>query len=173
VQTVNIAERLQQATDVRACFSKSWGSIGRIIRWFTRGKTSHSFMTFALPDLPVREVLEATWPNVVIRPSLAGEANAGEYKPPAGVDLKAGLLVVAKLLGEPYDLGGLVGMAPVELLRRIGWHIANPLQSDRAEFCSELLCLAMHVAKWPGVEKLDPSTTDPEQLRRICEAAHG
>lgn len=169
---MTIYERLQQATDVRVGFSRSDGFISKVIRWFTRGKVSHALLTFSLPGLPVREVLEADWPGVQIRPFKAGELCA-EYRPPAGVDLKHGLLEASKQLGAMYDYAGLGGMGPVEVARRIGWEIRNPTQSFKAWFCSELACFAMQRAKWPGVEGLENGSTDPEQLRKVCEARHG
>ena len=169
---MTVYERLMQATDVRVGFSTSDGAISRIIRWFTRGKVSHAVLTFALPGLPVREVLEADWPGVQIRPLKLGELCC-EYQPPVGVDLHSGMVEAAKELGRMYDFAGLGGMAPVELARRIGWHVRNPTQSPRAWFCSELAAIAMQRARWPGVDSLDAGATDPEQLRQVCEASHG
>jgi len=167
-------QRLEQVRDVQVGFSSSDGFIGRAIEWFTRGGPSHVIMPFQLPDRSSRDVFEATWPKIIIRPFVPGETNSGLYRPPPGVDMDSALKVVARAcLADHYDLGGLVGMIPVEMLRRVAVYIANPVQSKHQEFCSCLADMTMRVARWPGTERLDPHSTDPGQLRKVCEACHG
>ncbi len=192
---MNPIDRLKQATDYRVCFCSSSGVLGKLIKFFEHGQATHAALSFALPDLPCRLVLEAAENGVVIRPEVSGEWWE-QYSPTATVNMLPGLIAAASLVGEGYDFGGLVGMAPVEIERHgeLGAVVAavagapagavaaevsivlpdrNYLQSPGREFCSELVCLAMQASKWPGSESLDRHATDPEQLRQVCKSNHG
>jgi hypothetical protein len=143
--------------------SGSRGWIGRLIRFFQGGDINHAFI--------LRRDPVTGWMNLGADPggwlsTPAEKARENKvvrlYLPPPGVDLNVGLAKLRYLLGEKYDVGGLVGMAWVLLLRKFGKKVANPLQSKRAVFCSEIVDMVLDRS---GCDLgLKDGAVDPRQL---------
>lgn len=157
------------ATATRIGFSTSKTSwVSKIIRWFTDGKTSHTFLVYYDEDFKRDMVLEATQGGFRIVPFSHYEKSlVAIFTPKYSVD--EGLQKAVDWLGENYDYEGLLGMAWVELGRWLGrkWH--NPLHSAHAMFCSEAVVRIMQGANYPGSEVFDPASTDPEMLLKFFQ----
>jgi hypothetical protein len=81
------------------------------------------------------------------------------------IDVDLGFKRSFEWLGQRYDYAGLFGMLPVVIARFFRHKISNPLSSKHAMFCSEETTRMLQFANYPGAEKLDAPTTDPEDLR--------
>jgi len=164
---------------VTILFSSSNAWISRAIRWFSRklgrdkGRASHASVSLDLGVLHI--VAEATFPGgarVLTRPRWDREhTKLAEYRV-VMADPVVPLDVSLDLLGEDYDLPGLLGYVPVLIARWFGRKIRNPFASARKQVCSEFayrLITRLHgdVPEWRGC---DCETVLPDDLWERIEA---
>jgi len=125
--------------DVRLVFTASQSWFGRLIRWFTKSKTSHVFIEFPVWDR--RMVVESTVGGT--RMVLATKARHGvvaEYK--LNVETKPSLIKLMPYLGTPYDYSGLLLLAWARIA--LSWakaKVKQPLWGTKAVKCSELVAV--------------------------------
>lgn len=142
--------------------------ISRIIRWFTKGRTSHTFVVYWDTDFERDMIMEATEGGFKITPFSRYEKSlVAIFVPKYPIDV--GLKKAVDWLGEGYDYEGLFGMAWVELGRWLKrkWH--NPLHNSKTMFCSEAVVRILQDSSYPGADKFDPASTDPEMLLEFFE----
>jgi hypothetical protein len=149
--------------------TNSW--LSRIIRWATRSKVSHVSIGTSMQGVPV--VIEASGLGVRIYPrkrwakSRTVVAEARFY-----VDISDEIPYAIEFVGDRYDYAGLIGFLVVLPLRWLGRKVKNPLGSSRAFICSELPLRLDREHRIPEWEGLDPETTTPEDLLRLCRIGH-
>lgn len=150
----------------RIGFSTSKSSwISRIIRWFTKSTTSHCFIVYYDDEWGRDMVMESEG-------GLGGAVRIVPFEVIGGIialitpkhDIEVGMNKMADRLGQMYDYGGLFGMAWVILGRWLKKKWANPWQSSKAMFCSELVAQVLIDSNYPGADKLTPHNTDPQML---------
>lgn len=152
-------------------FSTTDEYLQRLIRWFTRSKTSHCWFSTELEGVPV--IVHATIGGIKIEPRVTWEKHnkiVSEFA--YSSDISEGVKHAFTLLGTKYDYVALLGYIFVIFWKRwFGKKIKNFLASPNAMVCSELLVnLAKHgsISEW---ENLDPERTTPQDLLSICESS--
>lgn len=144
--------------------SRAWYS--RLIRWFTKSKCSHTFLLVKMLDelLVFQE-----------GPLGYGAKSFEDFKTQNQVvdlvhvaGLEDGFKKSLPDLGTPYGYLPLLGMFPVMIARRLGWHMKNPLRGIHTPFCSARNAqIIKDSPKNPFFERaqdLDPMSTSPEDL---------
>jgi len=147
----------------------SW--ISRIIRWFTRSTVSHCFIVYDDLEWGRQMIMESEGGlggSVRIVNFNAASQDIVKLVTPK-YDIEPGMRRMVDRLGEVYDYQGLFGMAWVELGRWLKKKWRNPWQSSKAMFCSELVAQVLKDSKYPGAEKFDPGSTDPQMLLEFFE----
>lgn len=148
----------------------SW--ISRIIRWFTRSTVSHCFIVYHDDEWKRDMIMESEG-------GLGGSVHIVKFNPNSSsivklvapkFDIEVGMNKMVDRLGEPYDYTGLFGMAWVEIGKWLKKKWANPWQSSKAMFCSELVAQVLIDSKYPGADKFVPADTDPQMLLEFFEA---
>lgn len=147
----------------RIAFSTSDGFVSKAIRCFTGSKVSHCFFVYWDEDFQRDMVMEATKGGFRIVPFAHYVDQVVEIITPAH-DVDPGLKAAVDWLGTAYDYTGLIGMIFVEVGRWLKRKWKNPLQSAHAMFCSEVVLRSLQSANYPGADKLDPGSTDPQML---------
>ncbi len=157
-------------------FTTSDWFVSRIIRWATRAKVSHAFVILRGTDLGDM-VLEAGWDGWRLRPLVTWLTGSTRIVAllEAPADRAAAVAAAAqgatKDVGEPYDYGGLLGMACVAFGRWLGKKRRNPFRSSTSMFCSDaVVAEILQPAGWPGADKLDPQSVSPEDLLEFLDA---
>ena len=150
--------------NARIGFSTSTAWYSDIIRRATRAKVSHTFLLLTLWGREV--VLEEGvfgW-SMRTRENFERSGNriVEVVKPEVPIDVAVRQSL--DWLGQRYDYAGLVGMAWVMFCRWLHKKVRNPLASHHAMFCSEANTRILQIAQYPGAERLNPSTTTPEDL---------
>lgn len=143
--------------------SRSW--ISAVIRWFTRSKVSHAFISYYDPVYQEPMVLEAdsTGFRIITLARFNTSNQVVEMVPPK-IDVSGSMAFIGQWLGTPYDWKSLFGEGLVMLLRRLGRRIRNPFTSSSKLICSESVVRLLQHAKYPGAETLIPDSTSPEDL---------
>ena len=156
--------------NIRIGFSTSKTSwISKAIRWFTAGKSSHTFVVYEDTNFGRTMVMEATQGGFKITPFSQYEPSiVAIYTPKYPID--TGLKVAIDWLGEGYNYEGLFGMAWVELGRWLKRKWRNPWRSSTTMFCSEAVARIMKDSSYPGTEGWEVQSVDPEMLIEFFEA---
>ena len=145
-------------------FSCAPGPLSFVVRKLTRSEASHCFFSFKLAGTPL--VLHADHRGVSIESRKIFDAEnktVGEFQLLTGLDACIDELLAD--LGRPYDYGGLVGQGWVLLGQTFGRRWENPLQSNNAWYCSELVT---HFLQEAGDNiPYDPSQVSPGLLMEI------
>jgi len=155
-------------TLITLLFSTSRSPVSRIIRWLTQSTVSHVAVLYRDEALDMQVVLEASTHGYTLTAyEVWLRRNRLVRSITADADLLAGLRKVAHEMGEEYDYGGLFGMVFVLLGRRLKrtWH--NPLQSNRALFCSEAVVKILQAGGCQRARDVVPETTSPEDLLQL------
>lgn len=158
--------------EVRVGFSTTTSLTSRLIRFFTRSKVSHTWVSFRDETLDKTIVMHATrigynvetWKQFTSHNELVA-MYACDY------DLKPGLQFVADWLGTRYDFEGILGFLWVLFLRWFNIKRKNPFRDTKRLFCSEAVVMILkssEAIQIPRVRKLDRETTDPEDLLELC-----
>lgn len=158
--------------EIRVGFSTTNALSSRLIRFFTRSKVSHTWFSFRDETLDKTLVMHATrigynvetWKKFTSHNTLVAMFGC-DY------DLRPGLQKVANWLGTKYDFEGILGFLWVLFLRWFNIKRKNPFRDTKRLFCSEAVIVglkATEALEIPRVQKLDPETTDPEDLLELC-----
>jgi hypothetical protein len=145
-------------------FSASTGIVGKVIRWFTRGRVSHAYATYYSETLQDVFVIEANFWGYNLTPHekwIKKNKVVAEFT--CERDLAPGLRYVAKWLGATYDFWSAFGLAA---RRWFGKWYRNPLRDPKKLHCSE--AVTMLLAKVGLAESLDPESATPEDLYSYC-----
>ena len=148
--------------------TRKYNIVSKIIRFLTKSKVSHSFLVLKESYFEQEFVLEATTEGVRLVPFKKFEHEndvIGVFTPDVPID--AGVRAQVELIGEMYDVPGLLGSAFVLLGRWFKKKWKNPFRSTKSQFCSELVTRALQSAKYPGTEDLDPESTTPQDLYEL------
>jgi hypothetical protein len=160
-------------------FSRSTGgplsrALGWLIRKFTGGTVNHAFFLYFDENVGVWMTLGANANGVTLIPLDEFRKDreiAHLYKPVAG-SLWDGVHALHEAIGIGYDFSGLLGMAGVELLRRLGvtrpvnW-LDNPHRLFCSEYCAQVL---IYTTTLPDADfrahlrRMRPDTIDPAML---------
>lgn len=159
-------------------FSRSTGgplrrALGWLIRAFTGGRVNHAFFLYRDAYLGTWMTLGANASGVTLVP-LREFRRTREivhlWKPVVG-SLWEGVRALHDEIGVGYNFSGLVGMAGVELLRRLGVkRPVNWLDDPHRLFCSEYCAQVLIRAALPDVgfgarlRRMRPDTIDPTML---------
>lgn len=160
-------------TNVRIGFSTSSSLISRVIRFFTRGKASHTY--FLLDFERWKIVIGADWNGVVAQSKKrfeeAGNKTLAIFSSQdLDFDLDRGMPFLMDRLDVGYDYLGLFGMAFVEVASWFGKRIENPWGSPYKQFCSEAAGEMLRHINFPGSEVLNPRSLDPNELWNFLQA---
>lgn len=156
---------------VKVLFSTSNDLISKLIRWFTKGKVSHSAIETKLAGVPI--VMHAVAGGVKIVPKtkwLKDNTLVASFSTKANLD--SGIIHSVHHLGDKYDYVGLFGMIWVIVARWLGKKIKNPWASANAVICTEFVLHLDHnklIKEW---KKLDIEATTPQQLLDATRASH-
>jgi hypothetical protein len=143
--------------------------LSALIRWFTNARCSHTFVV--VPEGGrniVYEEADTGYSKIPLDDFLAGNTLIALRRP--RVPLDVGWKKSLPELGQKYGELELDGMAIVLLARRFGWHIANPLRQRHAMICSARVTKIMQDSGDELAEKLDPASTDPEDVLLYLES---
>lgn len=154
---------------VKVAFSASQG-LGTLIRTFTGGDVNHAFLIFYDPVFDTELMLGANANGLTIEPLDAFTDPIVHVFEPIDPNkgLEMGLRLWVHLLNKPYDFAGLVGMAAVEIARKIAnCQISNPLQAEQKLFCSEFVRKVLTSSRYEVLPEIEAGDCDPAQL---CEA---
>jgi hypothetical protein len=153
----------------RIAFSTSKESIvSKIIRWFTKSRTSHCFLVYYDLDFDRDMVMESTEGGYKITPFSKYESSlVAIFEPKQSIDV--GLKKSVDWLEEDYDYSGLIGMAWVCLGKFLKRKWNNPFCSSKSMFCSEAVVKVLQLSNYPGSEQFDASSTSPEDLLKFFE----
>lgn len=146
--------------------SSDWSS--KIIRFFTRSKTSHVMIGLQL--FGVEMLLHCTGGGVQFTPRrkwMRDNYMVGEFT--CTVDLTYGLSHAVRHLGEKYDYLSLIGFLPILFFRWLKIKVKNPLASPKAMVCSEFVLHVDPEGKVPEWSGMDPETTTAQDLLELCE----
>ena len=153
-------------------FTKSNSWLSKVIRWFTKGRSSHVMIGTRVHGIEM--FLHATAGGIKFTPrprELRGSSLVAEYKVVPYVE--NGLRRAIEKVGDNYDYVGLVGYAiAIVFWRLLKKKIKNPLASSSSMVCSEFVCHLDRTGKMiPEFASLDPEVTHPEHLLKICESS--
>jgi len=149
-------------------FSTSPAIISRLIRWATRSRISHTFILVDDTMFQQPMVMEADWGGFRYTTyDFFLRSNTVVTIVEPKVPLDAAIRKAAQRLGENYAFDGIFGMVFVLLGRWLRRKWRNPFRSAHSVFCSEENTFIVQDAGWPGAEKLDPYSTDPEGLEEF------
>lgn len=148
--------------------------LSRAIRWFTESRVSH---TFFIVDWGGSEVMvEAHWNGFRVldfkqwRREKPGQLVA-IVEPHE--DLTPSFEALIPYLGQPYDVGGLFGMAWVLACGRfLQRKVNNPWDSHKALFCSEAVAQVLTWSRYPGWHTLAENVS-PDDLLEFFLAVPG
>lgn len=142
-----------------------------LIRKISGSKASHAWLMLRVEPFGHEFVFEATEWGVRLMPwGTFRRQNriVAVFEPQ--VPLDAAMPKAGAHLGAYYDFPGLVGMAFVILGRWFKRKWRNPFNSAKAMWCSELVAKVLKWADHPGVEKLSPTRTSPQDLLDLLKA---
>jgi hypothetical protein len=145
----------------------SW--ISGLIRWITRGKTSHVFLEYTSDLWGGRWAAESGSHGVRKIPASMARRNThivAEFG--CKFPTEAAIKKVAALIGERYDFGGLAVFAWAILTWRMcRKKFKKPMNNTRGQFCSEFVTRFLQAAgKYPADR--DPEFTSPQDLLDCC-----
>ena len=153
---------------VRIVFTASNTTMGKMIRWVTNGKCSHTFIQLPLPPFHGDFAIQAAFPKVEIVPISRARYNiVGEYA--CGFECDKGFEEIQYLIGEWYDFRGLALFGSIKVLWKLfKKKVKAPWQNAKAQFCSELVARFFMECKLPNTRDWIPERITPEDLRKYC-----
>jgi hypothetical protein len=162
-------ERSMREPAVSVIFTASNSLVGKIIRWITRGKSSHAMLQYFSAMWGIDWVIEASLPGVIQIPAKKARHNiVAEYL--CLFDANAPLKAMADYVGEMYDFEGIFILGWILLMKRwFGKKIRHPLSGPKSQFCSELVARFFQAAKLDGADKWNPEMITPEFLMEYCD----
>lgn len=154
--------------------ARRWNLLSAVIRFLTKSECSHSWLLYNDVDLKMLMVMEAhvTFQLVPYTAWLKDNRVVALVHP--GHDLVPGLRELALRLGSYYDVGGLLGMLPIEIgrwlqhtFRGLKLRLRNPWNNGRTLFCSEAVVVALRASSYPGASSLEAPSIGPQDLFRF------
>ena len=148
---------------IHVCFStQPKNLLSRLVRWFTKSKASHSFLTF--DALGRSWILESGVKGIVVLPldKFKDELVAAVQVPEISDEVLS--KVMDEHLGLDYDFTGLFGMGINYLGRWFKAKWKNPWNNPGSMFCSEFVVETLQEAGFPGADKLVAADTSPQDL---------
>lgn len=146
-------------------FSTGESLISKAIRYLTKGKFSHAFITYQDSVIESRMIMEAQWDGFHIKKWSHSPSVQEKYLlMTPKYDITGLPKACAEFLGNPYDYTGILGAIPVMILRFFRIKSRNLLEDGRAKFCSEAIALGLQKINYPNAEKLDAAQTTPQDL---------
>jgi hypothetical protein len=151
-------------SNIRIGFSSGSSIISSIIKWFTRGKASHSYVVFYDETLGRNIVIESTWYGYRLsqyKKWIKENKVINEFK--CKENLSDNLKFMASKLGQDYDYWSALGLAAK---RWFGKLYRNPFRDPKKLHCSEAIVLFLQYSDFAMY--LDPESSTPEDLRLYC-----
>ena len=139
--------------------------LSKVIRFFSNSPVSHAFF---IADWDGTEVMvEAHWNGLRVLDFKQWKRDkptqlVAVIEP--RVSLQKGFDSIIPYLGQPYDFGGLFGMAFVMVGRWLKKKWANPWNSNKALFCSEIVAQVLTWERYPGWTSLPADDITPDDL---------
>jgi hypothetical protein len=148
-------------------FSTTNKLISRFIRWVTRGKVSHAWISFYDETLDQRFVMQAEAWGYEVRPWTRWRQEntwVAEYILPQTPEVRQALQRVSEYLGADYDYAAAILSGIWSWLKRwFGLWIKKPLSDPSKLMCSEGVVVFLGFARL-GYDDLNPETTAPQVL---------
>lgn len=136
--------------------------LSRLVRWFTKSKTSHAFIIFEA--MGRAWILESGVKGVVVLPLDKFRDQMVAVVPVPDLTDEELSKVMDEYLGRDYDFTGLFGMTFNYIGRWLKAKWRNPWNNSRAMFCSELCVKALQESGFPGADQLVAADTSPQDL---------
>jgi hypothetical protein len=156
---------------INVCFSTCDGIVSRAIRWFTRSKVSHSFLTFRDETLGRVFVMEANGRGFMIVPWAKWRTHntlVARYRLTTDMDAQlASLRKLSEFLGSQYDYVSILGFA----IRRFWSRVRNPFDSGKKLVCSEAVARFLYLTGDTSLQYFsDYGSWVPEDLLKEAES---
>lgn len=149
---------------IRVCFSTTNNPFSKLIRWITKSKVSHCFISFYVEYLDVELVLEAGLFGYKLSQAKKWESKKIVIsKFSCKKDLSEALKLIIKDLDEEYDIASIFGLV---LRRWFGKKYKNPFRNADKLQCSEAMAKFLQYANY--AKEFDPESTVPEDLYEYC-----
>jgi len=153
-------------TKVWVGFSTTNKFMSKLIRWVTRGKSSHAWIRYYDETLQMDMVIQAELEGYETVPWNRWRRKntlIAAYAP-TRVNLLGGLRYIAQFLGEDYDLRSALW---VGLKRWFGKKFRRALHSPKKLMCSEAVARALQHAQVACVKDVNPELVSPAELRGL------
>jgi hypothetical protein len=139
--------------------------ISRLIRFFTRSKASHAWLSYESNELNSIIVLEAHYTFRALPYAFFKRQNTivKEVEITKG-DTSTMVAACAKFLGTDYDYTGIVGGLIVSLGNWLKKKWKNPWGNPKVQTCSEAVVRALVAGGYPEADKFDPESVSPQDL---------
>lgn len=157
-------------TKVWVGFSTTNKFMSRLIRWVTRGKSSHAWLRYYDETLQMHMVMQAElegYETIPWKRWLTKNKLIAAYEP-TEVNLIGGLRYIAQYLGADYDLKSALW---VGLKRWFGKKMRRVFHSPRKLMCSEAVARALQQADVQCVKDVDPELVSPAELQAALAAS--
>jgi hypothetical protein len=144
--------------------------MSKLIRWVTRGKSSHAWLRYYDETLQMHMVIQAElegYETIPWKRWLKKNKLIAAYEP-TEVNLTGGLRHIAQYLGADYDLRSALW---VGLKRWFGKKFRRALHSPTKLMCSEAVARALQHAQVECVKDVNPELVSPAELRERIEAS--
>lgn len=158
-------------TNVSVGFSTTAKWISGVIRWITRGRVSHAWISFYDPCLDTRFVMQAEWWGYELRPRARWEREnllVAEYELP-DLDMVSAVLSMTKEIGSPYDWWSAFWSGAKSWLRRwFGSRFSlRPSRTPHQLMCSEAVARILADAGFPFQEGILLELVSPTDLEKV------
>jgi len=145
-------------------FSTSNGIVSRVIRWFTKSKVSHAWVSFDSKTLGLRLIMHATgggyrlnhWEKWAAKNKVVAQFVSRE-------DFTDGVRLMARQLGKKYDLWSALFLG---FKRWVGKLFRNPVRNKDRLHCSEAITLLLQTHGYAA--NIDPESSTPGDLYQYC-----
>lgn len=157
------------ALQITVGFSTTNKLMSRVIRWVTRGKVSHAWISFYDPTLEMRLVMQAEAWGFEVRPWerwVTENTLIAQFRPVRNLDKS--LKWIAKSLGTKYDWKSAFFAG---LWRWFGVWIRGRLNSPKKLMCAEAVLRFLRHGGVVATAHLDPEVTPPVRVLRAVETS--
>lgn len=138
--------------------------VSRLIRWVTRSKCSHAWVSFYDTTLQQYMVMQAELHGYEVVPWKRWASKnklVAAYTPVEAVDLMPDVRFIGQYLGVDYDLRSAVWSGLKRWVRR-RWR--RPTTSPGSLMCSEAVCRLLQNGSFACVAGLNPELVSPQEL---------
>lgn len=152
------------STKVWIGFSTTNRWFSRLIRWVTRGRSSHSWVRFWDESLEQYMVMQAElhgYETIPWNRWLTKNKLIAAYEPIEPLDLMPGVRFIGQYLGVDYDVRGALWTG---LKRWLGKKFRHPASSPGKLMCSEAVCRLLQHSEVLCMADLDPEVVSPQEL---------